>query len=102
MASLKQLAHDIFHETLAGVDIRRTFAEKLRFAGSHLSVGDLSIDLSAYRSIRAVAMGKAASVMAQALRERLPSDMALRGVLAAPHDALAEVDGFRSIGNHGK
>jgi glycerate 2-kinase len=98
MSELKQLAREMFHETLAGVDIRQTFAEKFRVDGSRLAVGDLSIDLSAYRSIRAVAMGKAASVMAQALREGLPAEFPLRGVLAAPHDALAEVSGFRAIG----
>ena len=98
MSELKQLAREMFHETLTGVDIRHTFAEKLRGDGPRLTVGDLSIDLSTYRSIRAVAMGKAASVMAQALRERLPAEFPLRGVLAAPHDALAEVSGFRAIG----
>jgi glycerate 2-kinase len=98
MSELKKLAREIFHETLAGLDIRHTFAERLHVDGSRLTVGDLSIDLSAYRSIRAIAMGKAASVMAQALRERLPAEFPLRGVLAAPHDALAEVSGFRAIG----
>jgi len=98
MSDLKRLARDIFRETLAGVDIRRAFAEKFLVDGSRLTMDNLSIDLSDFRAIRAVALGKAATVMAKALRERLPAKIALRGVLAAPHDALAEISGFRSIG----
>ena len=109
MTDLKQLARDIFHETLAGVDIPSTFGRKLRRDGSRISIGDattgagcttslpLTIDLAAYRSIRAVAMGKAASAAARGLVACLPG-VPIEGVLAAPHDALAEIPGFRAIG----
>ena len=97
MADLKQLARDIFHETLAGVDIPRTFARKLQREGSRISIDDVTIDLAAYRSIRAVAMGKAAAAMARGLVACLPG-VPIEGVLAAPHDALADVPGFRAIG----
>jgi hydroxypyruvate reductase len=98
MTDLKQLARDIFHETLAGVDIPSAFERKLQREGSRLSVDDVTIDLADYRSIRAVAMGKASAAMARGLVERLGRDVQLRGVLAAPHDALAEIPGFRAIG----
>ncbi len=110
MTDLKQLARDIFHETLAGVDIPRTLARKLHREGSRISIDDvttgagctyslpLTIDLAAYRSIRAVAMGKAAAAMARGLVARLARTCNSQGVLAAPHDALAEVPGFRAIG----
>jgi glycerate 2-kinase len=97
MTDLKQLARDIFHETLAGVDIPRTFERKLQRNGSRLSVDDVSIDLAAYRSIRAVAMGKAATAAARGLTACLP-EVPIEGVLAAPHDALADIPGFRAIG----
>jgi hydroxypyruvate reductase len=98
MTDLKQLAREIFHDTLAGVDIARTFERKLRREGSRLSVDGITVDLAAYRSIRAVAMGKASVVMARGLLASLPPDTKLQGVLAAPHDALAEVPGFRAMG----
>jgi glycerate 2-kinase len=97
MADLKQLARDIFHQTLAGVDIPGTLARKLQRDGSRLSIDDTTIDLADYRSIRAVAMGKAASAIAGGLVACLP-DVGIEGVLAAPHDALADVSGFRAIG----
>jgi len=97
MAGLKQLARDIFHETLAGVDIPRTFERKLRRDGSLVRIDDVAIDLAAYRSIRAVAMGKASAAMARGFVQCLPG-LPIQGVLAAPHDALAEVPGFRAIG----
>src|SRR5262245_25876370 len=98
MPDLKQLARAIFHETLAGVDIPHTFERKLQRHGSRLSIDALTIDLADYRSIRCIAMGKAASAMARGFVARLPPGVALQGVLAAPHDALAQVPGFRGIG----
>jgi hydroxypyruvate reductase len=97
MTDLKNLARQIFQETLAGVDIPSTLARKLRREGSRISIDDVSIDLAAYRSIRVVAMGKAATAIARGLVACLPN-VPIEGVLAAPHDALAGVPGFRAIG----
>ena len=98
MTDLKQVARQIFHDTLGGVDISRTFERKVRRDGSRLAVEDVTLDLAAYRSIRAVAMGKASAAMARGLVERLAPDFPVEGVLAAPHDDLADVAGFRVIG----
>lgn len=98
MTNLKQLARDIFRETIAGVDIPRTFERKLDRQGTRLSIDNFTVDLAAYRSIRAVAMGKASAAMAQGFVESLPPGIPLHGVLAAPHDAVAAIPGFRAIG----
>ena len=98
MTGLKQIARQIFHDTLAGVDIPRTFERKLTRQGSRLSIEGVTVDLAAFRSIRAVAMGKASAAMARGLVERLAPDVPVEGVLAAPHDDLADVAGFRAIG----
>jgi glycerate-2-kinase len=82
MTDLKQLARDIFRDTLAGVDIPRTLACKLRRDGSRISIDGVTIDLAAYDSIRAVAMGKAATAIARGLVACLP-DVTIEGVLAA-------------------
>jgi glycerate 2-kinase len=98
MADLKQLACDAFRETLTGVDIPRAFADKLQRDGPRLSIDGVRIDLADYRSIRAVAMGKASAAMSRGLLNCLPSGIPLQGVLAAPHDALATLPGFLAIG----
>jgi hydroxypyruvate reductase len=98
MADLKQLAREIFHETLAGVEIRKVFQSKLSLHGSRISVGHITLDLAAYRAIRVIAMGKAAAAMTRAFVDRLAPEVRLEGVLAAPHDALADIPGFRAIG----
>jgi hypothetical protein len=61
MTDLKQLAREIFHETLTGVDIPSTFERKLQREGTRLSIDDVTIDVADYRSIRAVVMGKASA-----------------------------------------
>src|SRR5712671_7472114 len=98
MIDLKQLARQIFQETLAGVNIPSTFERKVEREGSRLSIDDVKIDLGAYRTIRAVAMGKASMAMARGLVNCLGPDVPLEGVLAAPHDDLGNIPGFRSIG----
>jgi hydroxypyruvate reductase len=98
MADLKQLALQIFHETLAGVDIAKTFARKVQRNGSRISVGGTTLDLAEYRAIRAVAMGKASATMGRAFVELLGPDVKFEGVLAAPRDDAGEVPGFRVFG----
>jgi glycerate 2-kinase len=98
MSDLKQLARQIFQEALAGVDIGRTFEEKLGRQDRRISVEGLSVDLASYHTILAVAMGKASVGMARGLVRQLGPEVRLEGVLAAPHDALEAVPGFRAIG----
>jgi hypothetical protein len=45
MPQLKQLALQIFHETLAAIDIPATMQRKLRRKGAALLCGDARIDL---------------------------------------------------------
>jgi glycerate 2-kinase len=98
MADLKQLARQIFHETLAGVDVASAFERKVERQGSRLLIDAVTMDLGAYQSFFAVAMGKASVSMARGLVGCLSPDVRVEGVLAAPHDDLGEVPGFRAIG----
>src|SRR6185503_6056905 len=98
MNNLKQLAREIFRDTLAGVSIARAFEHKVLRRGSSICAGDVTVDLAQYRSIRVVAMGKAATAMARGFVAAAGQDVEFEGVLAAPHDALADVPGFRVIG----
>src|SRR5579859_1068392 len=84
MADLKQLARLIFHQTFAAIDIPAVMQRKLSFDGSLLRCGETAVDLRAFSKFRVVAIGKAAHAMAYGLRELLPSDIELWGIVSAP------------------
>ena len=98
LADLKQIAREIFSETLAGIDIPATMSQKLARAGSRIAFDDDVVDLAAYGGIAAIAIGKAAVAMARGFAELFADDFAFKGILVAPHESVAEVRGFRSIG----
>src|SRR6202795_1355768 len=84
MADLKQLARRIIHETLAAIDIPLTMQRKLVREGSLLRCGTTAVDLSQFKKIRVVAIGKAAHAMLDGLRASLPSDFSFAGIVSAP------------------
>jgi glycerate 2-kinase len=84
MADLKQLARRIFHETLAAIDIPLTMQRKLVREGSLLRCGAAAIDLSQFKNIRVVAIGKAAHAMLDGLGTSLPPDFSFAGIVSAP------------------
>jgi glycerate 2-kinase len=84
MADLKQLARRIFHETLAAIDIPLTMQWKLVREGSLLRCGEVAINLSQFRKIRVVAIGKAAHAMLDGLKTSLPRDFSFAGIASAP------------------
>jgi glycerate 2-kinase len=84
MADLKELARRIFHETLAAIDIPLTMQRKLLREGSLLRCGATAIDLSQFKKIRVVAIGKAAHAMLDGLRASLPRDVSFAGIASAP------------------
>ncbi len=84
MSSGKQLAREIFRDTLAALDIPRVMALKLTLAGSRLILDDAVIDLSACSSLYVAAIGKAAHAMVDGLRSLLPDSYEFKGVVAAP------------------
>src|SRR5882762_11500596 len=67
MADLKQLARQIFHETLAAIDIAATMQRKLRRAGTRLLCDGKILDLREFDKLRVVAIGKAAHAMVEGL-----------------------------------
>lgn len=95
---LKQIAREIFSETLAGIDIPSTMSRKLARDGSRITFDEDVIDISTYSGIAAIAIGKAAVAMARGFAELFADDFAFEGILVAPHESVAEVRGFRSFG----
>jgi glycerate 2-kinase len=94
---LKQLAREIFQETLQGIDIPLAMRQKLARTGSRIDVEGEIIDLAAYGRIVAIAFGKASVAMARGFAELSGRDFAFEGILVAPHESVAEVAGFRAI-----
>src|SRR5215831_9387259 len=65
----KQLAREIFFETMTTIDVRRAMLSKLRRESTALVAGDVRFPLS--RPPRIIAFGKAANRMAAVLVEIL-------------------------------
>jgi hydroxypyruvate reductase len=90
----KQLAREIFGDTLAALDIPRVMELKLTLTGSILALDEAAIDLSGFSSIFVVAIGKAAHPMCAGLRSLLPDAYPFKGVVAAPTNPEAPVPGL--------
>jgi glycerate 2-kinase len=90
----KQLAREIFRDTLAALDIPRVMELKLTLAGSILTFDDATIDLSEFSSMYVVAIGKAAHAMAGGLRALLPGSFLFSGVVAAPTKPAGPIPGL--------
>jgi glycerate 2-kinase len=95
MPHLKQLARQIFHETLAAIDIPATMQRKLRRRGTMLLCGDTKIDLRDFDKLRVVAIGKAAHAMVEGLEQALAPFVRLEGVVSAPTPARKPVRGMK-------
>jgi len=97
VSDLKQLARQIFYETLAAIDIPLAMRQKLARTGSLIRFDDTVVDLAAYDRIVAIAVGKASVAMAQGFADLLATDFAFEGILVAPHESLSDVQGFRAL-----
>ena len=88
----KQLAQQIFLETMATIDVRHAMLTKVKREGGTLVSGDASVPL--LRRPRVIALGKAATRMAATLDEILGSDVEA-GVVVAPAEPEKKLDRFR-------
>ena len=95
MPQLKQLARQIFHETLAAIDIPATMQRKLRRKGTLLVCGAAKIDLRDFEKLRVVAIGKAAHAMVDGLALVLAPFVRLEGVVSAPTAPRKPVAGMK-------
>jgi glycerate 2-kinase len=94
----KQLAQQIFHGTLAAIDVRHAIQAKLKFEDGVLLAGDGVYPLT--RPPRVVAFGKAANRMAAALDEILAGGIEA-GVSVSPAEAPRKLANFQYfVGGH--
>jgi glycerate 2-kinase len=95
MANLKQLARQIFQETLAAIDIPATMQRKLRRAGTQLRFNGTHVELRNFEKLRVVAIGKAAHAMVDGLAQVLTPFVRFEGVVSAPTPPNKPVAGMR-------
>jgi len=95
MADLKQLARQIFQETLAAIDIPATMQRKLRRAGTQLRFNGTSVELRNFEKLRVVAIGKAAHAMVHGLAQVLTPFVKFEGAVSAPTPPKKPVAGMR-------
>ena len=95
MADLKQLGRQIFHETLAAIDIPATMQRKLRRQGTRIVCVGRTFDLKDFEKIRVVAVGKAAHAMVEGLAFALAPFVGFEGVVAAPSLPKKAVPGLK-------
>ena len=94
----KQLAQQIFHDTMAAIDVRHAMQAKLKFEGNALLAGEVVHPLA--RPPRVVAFGKAANRMAAVLHEILGGRIEA-GVSVAPAETQHKVAPFQYfVGGH--
>jgi glycerate 2-kinase len=98
---VKQTALRAFHETLAAINIRAALERKLDCDGKCVRVEGSTVKLADFSEFVAIAIGKAAFPMAEALVNVLPSDCSLEGLLVAPAAPARVLPGWKTfIGGH--
>src|SRR5882762_2300313 len=101
MADLKQLARQIFHETLAAIDIPVVMQRKLRREGTRLHCESKNFDLREFDNLRVVAIGKAAHAMLDGLALVLAPFLRFEGVVSAPTAPRKPLPGMKYfVGGH--
>src|SRR5436309_6947424 len=95
MPQLKEQARQIFHETLAAIDIPATMQRKLQRKGTVLLCGGTRIDLRDFEQLRVVAIGKAAHAMVEGLALVLAPFVRFEGVVSAPTAPHKPVPGMK-------
>ena len=94
----KQLAQQIFHETMAAIDVRHAMLAKLKYEDGVLWIGEVAHSLA--RPPRVVAFGKAANRMATVLHEILGGWIEA-GVSVAPAETQQKLASFHYfVGGH--
>ena len=81
---MRQFAQTVFRKTLAGIDIEAALERKLNRDGPRIRAGDATLDLREFRTILAIAFGKASVAMAQGLVGILAPEFPVEGILVAP------------------
>jgi glycerate 2-kinase len=98
---MKQTALRVFRETLAAINIQAALERKLDCDGKRIHVDRSVINLADFSEFVAIAIGKAAFPMAEALVNVLPSNCSPEGFLVAPTAPARSLPGWTTfVGGH--
>ena len=98
---MKQLALRVFRETLAAINIQGALERKLDCDGKRIHIDRRVINLTDFSEFVAIAIGKAAFPMAEALVNVLPSNCSPEGIMVAPAAPARSLPGWTTfIGGH--
>jgi hydroxypyruvate reductase len=92
MAELKKLACQIFHQTLAAIDIAAAMQRKLQREGTVFQFGEATVDLRAFARVRVIAIGKAAHGMVEGFEKVLGGIVTFDGIVSAPTSPASAVE----------
>jgi glycerate 2-kinase len=84
MPPTRQIAREIFRQTLSSIDIPSVMERKLPIEGSRLELPDCTVDCVRFSRVLVIAIGKAAHAMVTGLATILPDGISLSGVVVAP------------------
>jgi|SRR5271169_1639208 len=94
MPPTKQIAREIFRQTLSSIDIPSVMERKLQREGTRLILPCASLDLASISRVVVIGIGKAAHAMVAGLTSLLPPNLTLEGVVAAPTKPVAPALGL--------
>ena len=98
---MKQTALRVFRETLAAINIHAALERKLDCDGKRIHGDGSIINLADFSEFVAIAIGKAAFPMADALVNVLPSNCSPEGFLVAPTAPARSLPGWTTfVGGH--
>lgn len=87
-SELRNIALEIFHRTLAEIDIESVVRKYARLSGDGLVIGDEEIDLAQFKRVVVIAIGKASVPMARAVEHILGARIS--GGLVATNAVIGE------------
>lgn len=99
MKDLKDSAREIFLESLKSLSVESLIEKKIQAHGSKLILNEKEIDLSPYRSVVLLGIGKASISMAEAM-ESLIGDRLTFGFLVSDHRSKIKVKSKVVVGGH--
>jgi glycerate 2-kinase len=98
---MKETALRVFRKTLAAINIQAALERKLDCDGQCVHVDGRQINLADFSEFVAIAIGKAAFPMAEALSNALPENCSPEGILVAPAPPSRRLPGWTTfVGGH--
>jgi glycerate 2-kinase len=101
MPPTKQIAREIFRQTLSSIDIPSVIERKLHVEGTRLELPDCTLDCARFSRVLVIAIGKAAHAMVTGLAAILPDGISPSGIVVAPTNSPAALPDFQFfLGGH--